>query len=68
MPEVKDGTILSDFISQHPHLFPSFFHWDVAGNILPKLEVLTQFGFYEEMAAQDGESESCGAHSAKIPI
>lgn len=57
-----------DFISQHPDLFPSFFHWDVSGNILPKLEVLTQFGFYEERAAQDGETESCGAHSSKIPI
>jgi radical SAM superfamily enzyme YgiQ (UPF0313 family) len=66
---ITDGhRYIFDFISQHPDLFPSFFHWDVAGNILPKFRILSQFGFYEEMASQNGESESCGAHSSKIPI
>ncbi len=66
---ITDGyRYIFDFIAQHPDLFPSFFHWDVTGNVLPKFEVLRQFGFYEELAAQDGESESCGAHSARIPI
>jgi anaerobic magnesium-protoporphyrin IX monomethyl ester cyclase len=57
-----------DFIAQHPDLFPSFFHLDLEGNILPKFQVLKEMGFYEELAAQDGETESCGAHSPRIPI
>jgi hypothetical protein len=54
-----------DFILENRDLFPGFFHFDIEGNIKPKLDVLTEFGFYKEM--EKGEStESCGAHSSKI--
>lgn len=57
-----------DFIRQHPDIFPGFFHWDLAGNVRPKLRVLQEHGFYpasdEELAALD--VESCGAHSPRL--
>jgi len=54
-------------ILEHPDVFPGFFHVDLAGNVLPKLKILRQFGFYpvpkEEQAPG---AESCGAHSPRI--
>ena len=47
-----------DFIAAHPRIFPGFFHYDVAGNVRPKLAVLADFGFYA--------AESCGAHSPRL--
>ena len=35
-----------EFIIEHRDLFPGFFNYDLEGNIKPKLEVLTEFGFY----------------------
>ena len=35
-----------DLILANPDIFPGFFHIDLAGNVLPKLELLRQFGFY----------------------
>jgi hypothetical protein len=34
--------------------FPGFYHWDLAGNVMPKLELLQKFGFYlrPEIAAE----------------
>jgi len=54
-----------DFIVQNRDIFPGFFHYDIEGNIRPKLEVLTEFGFYRSPDT-DEASESCGAHSATI--
>jgi hypothetical protein len=48
-------------------IFPGFFHVDLQGNVLPKLELLRQFGFYpspqEEQKTAEANAESCGAHS-----
>ena len=35
-------------ILDNPDIFPGFFHVDLAGNVLPKLQLLRQFGFYPE--------------------
>ncbi len=55
-----------DLIAAHPDIFPGFFHFDLAGNVLPKLELLQQFGFYlrPELVAETNP-ESCGAHSPR---
>jgi radical SAM superfamily enzyme YgiQ (UPF0313 family) len=57
-----------DLILANPDIFSGFFHIDLAGNVLPKLALLRQFGFYPapEGAAQDPNAESCGAHSPRI--
>ncbi len=56
-----------DLILANPDIFPGFFHIDLEGNVLPKLALLRQFGFYP---APEGEeeptTESCGAHSPRI--
>jgi radical SAM superfamily enzyme YgiQ (UPF0313 family) len=54
-----------DFIIEHRDLFPGFFHYDLEGNIKPKLQVLTEFGFYRS-TVQYESTESCGAHSPTI--
>ncbi|UCF97732.1 MAG: B12-binding domain-containing radical SAM protein [Spirochaetaceae bacterium] len=54
-----------DFILEHRDLFPGFFHYDIEGNIKPKLDVLTEFGFYRS-TVQYESSESCGAHSPQV--
>ena len=48
-----------DLILDNADLFPGFYHIDLANNVLPKLDMLRQFGFYPEIA----DPESCGAHS-----
>jgi hypothetical protein len=61
-------------IQENPDIFPGFFHIDLAGNVLPKLELLRQFGFYPETSSRPrgkvkddvGSTESCGAHSPRI--
>jgi len=57
-----------DLILANPDIFSGFFHIDLAGNVLPKLALLRQFGFYPapEGAAEDPNAESCGAHSPRI--
>ena len=54
-----------DFILQHRDLFPGFFHYDLEHNIKPKLEVLTEFGFYRSIVQYES-TESCGAHSPQV--
>jgi len=54
-----------DFIVQNQDIFPGFFQYDVENNIKPKLEVLTELGFYKKQSIDD-PAESCGAHSAHI--
>jgi hypothetical protein len=55
-----------DLILQNPDVFPGFFHIDLSGNILPKLALLRQFGFYPEPEPRT-TPESCGAHSPHSP-
>jgi radical SAM superfamily enzyme YgiQ (UPF0313 family) len=57
-----------DLVTQNPDVFPGFFHVDLGGNILPKLELLRQFGFYPqpEEELEELSTESCGAHSPKV--
>jgi anaerobic magnesium-protoporphyrin IX monomethyl ester cyclase len=56
-----------DLIAGNPDIFPGFYHYDLAGNVLPKLELLQKFGFYlrPEVAAE-ANGESCGAHSPRV--
>ncbi len=35
-----------DYVASNPDLFPGFFHYDLEGNVLPKLAVRQEFGFY----------------------
>ena len=55
-----------DLIAKNPDIFPGFFHIDLAGNVLPKLALLRQFGFYPEPEPTTATAESCGAHSPHI--
>ena len=60
-----------DLITDNPDIFPGFFHIDLENNVLPKLELLRQFGFYPEPQPSEAQStestaESCGAHSPRI--
>ncbi len=56
-----------ELIAQNPDIFPGFFHVDIEGNVLPKLELLRQFGFYLWPQEPDEPSaESCGAHSPRV--
>jgi hypothetical protein len=61
---LEEHKSIFDFIARYPDIFPGFFHIDPEENILPKLKVLQEFGFYP----QDKKSgtDSCGAHSPKI--
>ncbi|MBN1421549.1 MAG: cobalamin-dependent protein [Planctomycetes bacterium] len=53
-----------DFIEENPDIFPGFFHFDLEGNVRPKLRVLQEFGFYP--AEAEPPTESCGAHSPHV--
>ena len=56
-----------DIILANPDVFAGFFHIDLAGNVLPKLALLRQFGFYPAPEGEEEPSkESCGAHSPRI--
>jgi len=55
-----------DLIRAHPDLFPGFYHYDLQGNVLPKLDLLRQFGFYPEPVAEALDPETCGAHSPRV--
>jgi radical SAM superfamily enzyme YgiQ (UPF0313 family) len=50
-------------ITENPDIFPGFFHINLEGNVLPKLQLLRQFCFYPD--PQKNDTESCGAHSPK---
>jgi radical SAM superfamily enzyme YgiQ (UPF0313 family) len=56
-----------DLITANPDIFAGFYHYDLAGNVLPKLELLQRFGFYlrPELVAE-ANPESCGAHSPHV--
>ena len=58
-----------DLVTANPDVFPGFFLVDVEGNVLPKLRMLQEFGFYaspEDEPAEESNTESCGAHSPRI--
>jgi len=55
-----------DFIEQNPDLFPGFFHWDLEGNVLPKLQVMQEMGFYPADSEDLERTDSCGAHSPRV--
>ncbi len=55
-----------DLILANPDIFPGFFHIDLETNVLPKLALLRQFGFYPEPQPVEPAAESCGAHSPRI--
>jgi len=52
------------FIRNHPRIFPGFFHIDLADNVLPKFDILEEFGFY--VRRKEISRESCGAHSPRL--
>jgi radical SAM superfamily enzyme YgiQ (UPF0313 family) len=66
--ELPDGhSHYFDLITSNPDIFPGFYHYDLKNNVLPKLELLRQFGFYPlPEGSEDPDPESCGAHSPKI--
>ena len=54
-------------ITDNRDIFPGFFHIDLAGNVLPKLELLRQFGFYPKPGRKElsgSEIECCGEKAA----
>jgi radical SAM superfamily enzyme YgiQ (UPF0313 family) len=53
-----------ELIQANPDIFTGFFHVDVEGNVLPKLDLLCQFGFYQ--FPEEASTESCGAHSPQV--
>jgi anaerobic magnesium-protoporphyrin IX monomethyl ester cyclase len=58
-----------DLVIENPDIFPGFFHAGIENNVLPKLELLREFGFYprlEETAPEKTDAESCGAHSPRV--
>ncbi len=58
---------LFDLVEQHPEIFPGFFHYDLDGNVRPKLAALRDHGFYASPDRDAGEgTESCGAHSPRL--
>jgi anaerobic magnesium-protoporphyrin IX monomethyl ester cyclase len=54
-----------DLILENPDIFPGFYHIDLAGNVLPKLDLLRKFGFYPDPRPAPEGAESCGAHSPR---
>jgi len=54
-----------DFIVENKDIFPGFFHYDVEGNVKPKLKALVDFGFYRSIVQYESV-ESCGAHSPQV--
>jgi len=58
-----------DLVTANPDIFSGFFLSDLEGNVLPKLQVLREFGFYpslDEQASEEPSTESCGAHSPRV--
>lgn len=64
--ETSDHKHIFDFINENMDIFPGFFHYKLKENVIPKLKVLQEFGFYPGREKENSETESCGAHSPKI--
>jgi radical SAM superfamily enzyme YgiQ (UPF0313 family) len=54
-----------EFIAGNRDIFPGFFHYDLTGNVLPKLALMQEFGFYPTELKESPDTESCGAHSPR---
>lgn len=54
-----------DFIRANKDVFPGFFHYDLEGNVYPKLALMQEYGFYPKGEAKR-DAESCGAHSPRL--
>jgi anaerobic magnesium-protoporphyrin IX monomethyl ester cyclase len=55
------------FVTENPDIFPGFFHVDLEHNVLPKLQLLREFGFYpapEKKAAEAADDPLAGALKA----
>jgi uncharacterized protein len=51
-----------ELITANPDIFPGFFHFDLQGNVLPKLELLRKFGFYlQPEPVAEVDCGGCGA-------
>lgn len=57
-----------DLIAGNPDIFPGFYHYDLAGNVLPKLELLRKFGFYlrPEIGAESRLNSTRSEEGAKM--
>jgi anaerobic magnesium-protoporphyrin IX monomethyl ester cyclase len=57
-----------DLVTQNPDIFSGFFLPDLETNVLPKLDLLREFGFYPQVETQPAQpnTESCGAHSPRV--
>lgn len=58
-----------DLVVENPDIFPGVFHSDMEANVLPKRELLREFGFYpfpEDREPDETSTDSCGAHSSRI--
>jgi hypothetical protein len=58
-----------DLIMENPEIFSGFFHAGIENNVLPKLKLLREFGFYQGLERNGPEkldAESCGAHSPRV--
>ncbi len=59
-------------IMDNPDIFPGFFHVDLANNVLPKLELLREFGFYPYPEGADtppnatSDKPECAATSPRV--
>ncbi|MFH0825919.1 MAG: hypothetical protein V2B18_24455, partial [Pseudomonadota bacterium] len=59
-----------DLVIANPDIFSGFFLCDMQGNVLPKLKMLQELGFYAFPAEDQPEApgtDSCGAHSPRVP-
>jgi len=54
-----------EIILQNPDIFPGFFHVDLQKNVLPKLEMLREFGFYPKAPGED-ETTKTPRHQEKV--
>lgn len=59
---------LFDLVRAHPDIFPGFHHLNLHENVLPKLQLLREFGFYmcPDDAAADGVSPAA-ASASRMP-
>ena len=64
----REHSRIFEFVRGNPDIFPGFFHFDLENNVLPKLRVMQEFGFYGPDRAEATETDSCGAHSPKVKM
>jgi anaerobic magnesium-protoporphyrin IX monomethyl ester cyclase len=51
-------------ITGNPEIFPGFFHMGLRDNVMRKLALLKEYGFYP--SEEETEIKSCGAHSPEV--